>query len=1815
MNREITAFTNLPMPLKVGMLVIAGGSPLAILAAIFRDKPTILWIVFGGLAIVAGLILIYFRLAKWRKKRKATPMERELAMGSSSGTPQGVSDPAKVVQLRDLQDKFKEGVEEFNKVGKSLYSLPWYMIVGEPGSGKTKAIANSRIGFPKHLTDQLQGTGGTINMHWWFTDHAVILDTAGRLMFEEVESGGSKEWKEFLNLLKRGRPRCPINGVLLVIPADSLIKDTADEIEQKASKIARQFDVIQRTLDVRFPVFVVITKSDLISGFREFFADLQDPQLQDQILGWSNPESLDTPFSSSFVEKHRVAIEASLFRRRLMLLRDLVAERARDETSSTPEDLYAFPRSLDNIAPRMTRYLELIFSVGSQWTCKPLFFRGIYFTSAMEEGLVLDEDLAEALGVSVESLPGDDSSNQRACFLRDFFMKKVFPEQGLVTAATSAKKQHQRRKAGVMLSAIFSIVLLLCFVYYSHYTLEHNIGRIYPYFANLSTYTENGKPSPTAAKKAISVIDEDYQYRGKFKIESREEPNGMPSLPKKLTRANVHARLNQAVNQYLEEDVPLIYRPAIWFSSVGGLGFTPDELRKAQATLYEVGVIKPFVEAAQGMMSNKKGGKWTRTDPNTLVLHQLIQVYAQKHLDDSGDYSATHFFDSFSELVLLEKQKDLYGQDKKLLHAPIREIYDPNVWPPVHLFERQGMETAITQGIECFNQFWTDPDNASNQDSTRIAFIKDLEEVLKTYGKTESRLLELEKEGLDLLNNESRTLIQINDYISRWTEGFSALGTVRLEVKSCIENASEEVTTLKQMWDQAAATASSGIKGNYAPLLDSLHDVNEGPFLGGIRSQLLTAQTGFEVQLSAYGSSAEFKQLDSKLLTDVNGVRIFEDRFEMYSKTNAYLEPRHEDATFMSFNRIIEEVNKAYTSVHNQLNDRYFSGQNDPNVPNGLNVCNHMIALAWQRDQYRILKTALDDAPKKIGQLRTLVEKSNVDLTHWDIIPREIQNAGYSLHMTGKLLDTWSHLGDALKANTLKETNNLKTQYQTIDSIYTSYREQCLGYWVDTVPKALITPLDDVNIQIKKLLSLKDAIVNFGHAEEALLLLQTNQLADNKNSTLGQNLDYTSRWTEKYLDVNDARMHVRKCVEQVGDVATLSQSWNQAVDSASNKIKTSHESLLTPLHDVNEDSFLGEVRQKLSVSQQNFITQLNIEEVLNEFGKLDENHFREFEGNRLFRARSEMYAQTHAYLMRDPNVLKMMSFARTLEEHSEALRSTRDKVKRHHASRRQDHNMDKALELCKSTLTLAQKTHLYHIVEEAIAVAPTTVEKFEALVSDEEGTEPQWDWGTIPNDIRDSQYNPLHARNLLDNCQALGDELARGELPEMNNFKATYDEVHGACATYRKKYLTYWVDDVPGQFIPLSVKEHVKIFQSKLTNRVISENLEGFGKSVERALDQFIGKNISSTSNAKVTTFRASLELLRNPTSKEESYVTSFLKNWRRLRGNLETAHLTLLDLEPVDFRSDYMFYDEYESNADFVKAYWVELTNSLFDEIQVNVQTNSRDAFEILKKYGRRFPLERFVENRTQADLTLKDLSLVRDQVSKVQPQKQFGNRTIGGGALTNIRGLDARLAQLKGVSLSEEDNEWFSRIRQVLKCLPSEADQNYFARVTILSYGEQVQLAKAKEEVLLLEYYRSCKLIQGNGQSDWYRTDIATDTTLDFRIQYPSFPDSNSLLPVLFFESRTVNQGDKVDLGQSAGKKTFRVDCTSKGWECLELWHKFHDRSNRRKNCLKFKKVDEETKKVSVFYMLLQFYRDYECTDLIEDFPEPDAWPSLRN
>ena len=180
-----------------------------------------------------------------------------------------------------LRERFEEAVatlKQQRRSGHSLYDLPWYVIIGAPGSGKTTALLNSGLKFPLEQRvgkGALRGVGGTRNCDWWFTDEAVFLDTAGRYTTQDSDAASdSAGWKEFLALLRKYRKRRPVNGVILTISAQDLMTQGDAGREAHVEAARRRLNELNRELHIQLPVYLMVTKCDLVAGFTEYFDDL-----------------------------------------------------------------------------------------------------------------------------------------------------------------------------------------------------------------------------------------------------------------------------------------------------------------------------------------------------------------------------------------------------------------------------------------------------------------------------------------------------------------------------------------------------------------------------------------------------------------------------------------------------------------------------------------------------------------------------------------------------------------------------------------------------------------------------------------------------------------------------------------------------------------------------------------------------------------------------------------------------------------------------------------------------------------------------------------------------------------------------------------------------------------------------------------------------------------------------------------------------------------------------------------------------------------------------------------------------------------------------------------------------------------------------------------------------------------------------------------------------------------------------------------------------------------------------------------------------
>jgi type VI secretion system protein ImpL len=416
--------------------------------------------VWIGLPIIATSVIfviavVIFVIRKVRASRSANALEKAIAQ---QGAQQALNArPERRAEIQELQKQVQGGINALksSKLGAgkktgaaALYSLPWYVIIGPPGAGKTTALKHSGLVFPyaDPSGGGVRGVGGTRNCDWWFTNEAILLDTAGRYTTEQDDRD---EWISFLHMLLKYRSRQPLNGILVAISVADLIDANEQQIEATGKKIRARIDEVMTHLHMVLPVYVLFTKCDLIAGFSEFFGDLRK---SDRAQAWGSTLKLDLVKAEPgkiFDEQFDVLCKQVHAR----ALKRLAMERSREAR----EKLFQFPLEFAGIKRNLSELISNVF-MANAFQGTPIF-RGFYFTSGTQEGKPLDRVLGrmgQAMGIRPPETAAQQVVESKSYFLHDVFMNVVFPDGSI-----AARSQSEIRRQLLMRVAISGAAFML----------------------------------------------------------------------------------------------------------------------------------------------------------------------------------------------------------------------------------------------------------------------------------------------------------------------------------------------------------------------------------------------------------------------------------------------------------------------------------------------------------------------------------------------------------------------------------------------------------------------------------------------------------------------------------------------------------------------------------------------------------------------------------------------------------------------------------------------------------------------------------------------------------------------------------------------------------------------------------------------------------------------------------------------------------------------------------------------------------------------------------------------------------------------------------------------------------------------------------------------------------------------------------------------------------------------------------------------------------------------------------------------------------
>jgi type VI secretion system protein ImpL len=394
------------------------------------------------LAIVLALLLawgITNLLLDLFRRRRERKLERGVVESSTDSPDKDAREEAAA-----LAERMSQALALLKKARGTrgyLYEQPWYAIIGPPGAGKTTALLNSGLKFPLAAEmgqGAVAGVGGTRMCDWWFTENAVLIDTAGRYTTQDSNAAVDRAgWDAFLDMLRTTRPRQPLNGVIVAIALSDVAAAPPDERVAHARAIRRRIKELEERLGIRIPVYALFTKADLISGFTEFFDDL-DRDRRNQVWGVTFP--LKGEPAGQFPDELQLLVER---------LNDRLFDRLQAEQSPDRRALIAgFPTQIATLAQPLQAFLTEAFA-GSRLDPAP-FLRGVYFTSGTQEGTPIDRltgAMARAFGLDQRRAAALRPEKGRSYFLGRLIAEVILGEAMLVSEPPSARARRIAMRA------------------------------------------------------------------------------------------------------------------------------------------------------------------------------------------------------------------------------------------------------------------------------------------------------------------------------------------------------------------------------------------------------------------------------------------------------------------------------------------------------------------------------------------------------------------------------------------------------------------------------------------------------------------------------------------------------------------------------------------------------------------------------------------------------------------------------------------------------------------------------------------------------------------------------------------------------------------------------------------------------------------------------------------------------------------------------------------------------------------------------------------------------------------------------------------------------------------------------------------------------------------------------------------------------------------------------------------------------------------------------------------------------------------------
>ncbi|MBY0545158.1 MAG: type VI secretion system membrane subunit TssM [Gammaproteobacteria bacterium] len=342
-----------------------------------------------------------------------------------------------------------------------LFSLPWFLILGLPESGKTSMLANARIDYVLSKKNHLEKQRAT-HCEWWATRDAIFLDVNNIYTLQTRKTRRERKlWFDFISLLRAGRRSHPFQGLVFCIDIEKLCSTHKNERQAYFHSIRGRIKELTSSTRHAFPVYFVVTKLDKLAGFNEFFDDLTKEEAL-QLWGITFAQT-QTQSAQVMADAFDLEFDQLLMRLNQQLIGRLHHERNLDKRAVIKD----FPLQMESVKKPLAAFLQNIADLTSSNQLPQL--RGIYLCAAHAQlsGSLdrLAQPLSQAFSVQTYA-PEAEIPSHRPYFTRGIFGQLVNDRALVLTHKAQHKTkigQYLQWSAGIV-SLILAITLLAYWV-------------------------------------------------------------------------------------------------------------------------------------------------------------------------------------------------------------------------------------------------------------------------------------------------------------------------------------------------------------------------------------------------------------------------------------------------------------------------------------------------------------------------------------------------------------------------------------------------------------------------------------------------------------------------------------------------------------------------------------------------------------------------------------------------------------------------------------------------------------------------------------------------------------------------------------------------------------------------------------------------------------------------------------------------------------------------------------------------------------------------------------------------------------------------------------------------------------------------------------------------------------------------------------------------------------------------------------------------------------------------------------------------------